>query len=184
MGERMVSHGQASSSSTVRSALDREALQYGRMVKLQGIVDYAGLQRADELQLCAAASEALSRMVGGPVPIKAVAARWLRPPQQQHTPRLLVELESTAMARAVMKLKGRAGAAGKLQAGQRILCEFGPVEMAVREALYKVVREGGQGDMWVSRATLMVDGRLQPLAAEAVVAGLQAVHKPARRMRP
>jgi hypothetical protein len=118
--------------------------------------------------------------------IVAKRARWLRPPQQQQqqlVPRLLVELDSPAMARAVMQLKGTPGMASKLQAGQRVLSEYGPVEMAVREVLYKHVREGGQGNMRVSRADLMVGHKRRPLPAEAIAAGLQAMHKPARHMR-
>jgi hypothetical protein len=193
-GERMASHAGRpmpnSTSSTVGAALQQEASRFGRMVKLQGIVDHSALQRASELELCAAASDALTRMVGGPVAIRAVGARWLRPPQQQQTPRLLVELESTAMARAVMQLKGRPGGrAGKLQAGQRVMCEFGPVEMAVREVLYKAIHEGGQGNMWVARSCIMArpqpgaPARPQALTAAAIAAGLQAMHKPARRQQ-
>ena len=94
--------------------------------------------------------------------------------------KLLVTLSTMAMAQAVRGLRGAAGRASKLTDGQRILEEYGPVEMAVRRVLLQE-KERVSGS-WLARSALMVkhgEGKpqAQPLSAQAIAAGLVAMHE-------
>ena len=165
----------------VGEALARELREHGLLVKLEGVVERKEGQ--SEIHLCMAARDALSRKVGGGAQIDVRSALWLKPQGPQQKPRLLLKLGSEAMVRAVLGLKGKPGAPSKLAAGERILSEFGPVEMAVRQALYEEVGSHmGEGRAWVGRSCIFVDGKPQPLSDKAVTAGMQALSRP--RARP
>jgi hypothetical protein len=135
-----------------------------------------------ELVLTEVAAGKLSALVGGP--IRVLMARWLKPKQEGQTPRLLVKLDSMAMVRAVLQLKGRPnGPPSKLSAGQKVMPEFGPTQLAVRDVLFKEAeaqRQAGR-TAWVACTTLIVGGQAQPMPAEAMEAGRRAM---AQRSRP
>ena len=134
-----------------------------------------------QIQLCAAASQALSSKIGGGARITVQFARWLKPPAGEQKPkRLMLGLGSEAMVRAVLSLKH--GAPSKLSTDERVMSEFGLVEMAVRNVLWEEVRaHTGGGRAWVGRSCMIVDGKPQPLSERAIKAGMEALGKPRAR---
>lgn len=166
----------------VGEALAREKAELGLRVKLEGLVEHKEGQ--SELQLCAAASQALSRKFAGGVKITVQYARWLKPPAGEQKPkRLMLGLGSEAMVRAVLSLKH--GTPSKLATDERIMSEFGPVEMAVRNVLWDEVRAyTGAGRAWVGRSCLFVEGKPQALSEQAIKAGMEALGKPRARSGP
>jgi hypothetical protein len=168
----------------VGEALAREGTALGLRVKLQGIIEHKEGQ--SELQLCAAAAQALSSKIGPGAKVTVQSARWLKPPSGQGKPtRLMLGLGSEAMVRAVLSLKGKPGVPSKLTAGERVLSEFGPVEMAVRNVLFDEVRSfKGQGRAWVGRNRMYVNGQPQPLSEQAIKAGMEALARPRARPAP
>ena len=175
--------GQTGQTALLANKLLEESSQHGRTLKLVGFLDPK--QGVRGLELCERAGEALSRLLGGPT-VQVDRAHWLRV-RAGASHKLLVVLRTNAMAQAVRGLRGRPGGPGaKLGPGQRILDEFGPVEMAVREVLFQ--EKGQLQGSWVSRSALMVkgsDGRFQarPLSAKALAAGLTAMHEGPRAQR-
>ena len=165
----------------VGEAMAREKAELGLRVKLEGIVERKEGQ--SELQLCAAASQALSSMLGG-AEITVQWARWLQPRTNQQKPRLMLGLGSEAMVRAVLSIKH--AIPPKLSSDkERIMSEFGPVETAVRNVLWEEVRAySGGGKAWVGRSCMIVDGKPQPLSERAIKAGMEALGKPRARRAP
>jgi hypothetical protein len=160
----------------LQSKLREEGQEFGRTLKLVGFL--GSQQGARGLELCEAAGQALSSLLGCTVRVER--ACWLRVPGGA-APKLLVVLSTMAMAQAVRGLRGAgSGRASKLAPDQRILEEYGPVEMAVRRVLFRE-KEQLSGS-WVGRSALMVkhgEGKphAQPLSAQAVAAGLVAMHE-------
>lgn len=166
----------------MREALARDLGALGLLVKLEGIVEHKEGQ--SELQLCAAAAQALSSRIGGGAKVTVQFARWLKPPAGQQKPkRLMLKLSSEAMVRAVLGLKGgKPGTPSRLNAGERIMSEYGTVEMAVRNVLFEEVRAYmGEGRAWVGRACMFVAGKPQPLSENAIKAGMEALVKARER---
>ena len=165
----------------VGEALAREGAALGLRVKLEGIVEHKEGQ--SELQLCAAAAHALSTKIGGEAKVTVQFARWLQPPSGQGRPkRLMLGLGSEAMVRAVLSLKGKPGTPSRLAAGERVMSEYGAVEMAVRNVLFDEVRSyTGEGRAWVGRNRMFVNGQPKPLSEQAVKAGMEALGRPSAR---
>ena len=168
----------------VREALARELAALGPIVKVEGIVEHREGQ--SELQLCTAAAQALSSKVGGGAKVMVQSARWLNPPAGQGKPkRLMLRLGSEAMVRAVQGLKGKPGSPSRLTAGERVMSEYGAVEMAVRNVLFEEVRAFmGEGRAWVGRSCMFVNGKPQPLSDRAISAGFEALDRPRARPAP
>jgi hypothetical protein len=164
----------------VGEALAREGAALGLRVKLEGIVEH--MEGQSELQLCAAAAHALSTKIGGGAQVTVQFARWLQPPSGQGRPkRLMLGLGSEAMVRAVLSLKGKPGTPSRLAAGERVMSEYGAVEMAVRNVLFDEVRSyTGEGRAWVGRNRMFVNGQPKPLSERAVKAGMEALGRPPR----
>ena len=95
----------------------------------------------------------------------------------------MLGLGSEAMVRAALSLKH--ATPSKLSTDERIMSEFGPVEMAVRNVLWEEVRAySGGGRAWVGRSCMIVDGKPQPLSERAIKAGMEALGKPRARRAP
>jgi hypothetical protein len=168
-----VSGGQ--SGGPLQRKLQEEGLAYGRSLKLVGLLGPAE-QRQSGLALCQAAAKVLSDRLGG-LAVTVERAIWLKV-REGAAPKLLVVLSTMAMAHAVRGLRGAfGGPPSKLAGGERILDEFGPVELAVRDVLYK--ERGQVQGSWVGRSALMSrEGgkmRAHTLSPAAMSAGFQAM---------
>ena len=165
----------------LRHRLREEAFEYGRTLKLVGIVSMeqggpGGREALARVKLCSEASKALSTLTGG-VRITVEKAVWLH--KEGQTPKLLVVLPTLDMAQAVRALKGPHGGPSKLASNQFIWPEYGPLEQAVRKALSK--EQGTVPRSWLGRSSIMSKGddgcvKVHPLSPQAIDAGLAAMH--------
>ena len=172
-------------SGLLQHKLQEEGLAYGRSLKLIGFL--GAEQKLSGLALCQAAAKVLSARLGG-LAVTVERAIWFKV-REGAAPKLLVVLSTMAMAHAVRGLRGAyGGASSKLAAGERILDEYGPVEMAVREVLFK--ERGQVQGSWVGRSALMsreASGmtKVHPLPPAAFLAGFAVMHEGKRaRVQP